>query len=86
MANIKTAIIDYYKDSFGAKIDIRRSKIIDLVHNVTGVSHCRLLKPETGIFFNFNIDDFTQQQLLEYTPEWIYFTEDDIQLKIFTLE
>ncbi len=86
ISNIKTVIIEYYETSFGAKLDIRRSKIIDLVHNISGVSHCRLLEPETGIFFDFNIDDFTQQQLLEYTPEWLYFTEDDITIKIFTLD
>jgi hypothetical protein len=86
MSDIRSALIDYYEPNFGNNIDMRRSKIIDLVHNVTGVSHCRLIKPETGIFFDFNIDDFTQDQLLNYTPEWIYFTEDDISIKIFTVE
>ncbi len=83
IANIKEVIIDYYEEFFGDKIDIRRSKIIDLVHNVYGVSHCRLLKPSAGVFFDFDIDDFTQDELLEYTPEWIYFKEEDISIKIF---
>lgn len=84
--DIKTVIIDYYTDSFGSNLDIRRSKIVDLVHNVTGVSHCRLIKPETSIFFNYDIDTFTQQQLLDFTPDWIYFAEDDITINIFTLD
>jgi len=83
--DVKNTIIDYYKDSFGPKIDIRRSKIIDLVHNINGVSYCRIIQPESGIFFNFNIDDFTQEELLEYTPEWIYFNKNDITIKIFTI-
>ena len=85
MDDIRTSIMDYYEPTFGATIDIRRSKIIDLVHNVSGVSYCRLIKPETGIFFNFNIDDFNQEQLLNYTPEWIYFSADNISIKIFTV-
>jgi len=84
--DVKTAIIEYYQDSFGPKLDIRRSKIIDLVHNINGVSHCRLIQPESGIFFDYNIDDFSQQQLLEYTPEWMYFTADDITIRIFTMD
>jgi len=86
IADIKSTIYDYYKANFGPKLEIRRSKIIDLVHNVYGISHCRILQPESGIFFDYNIDDFEQQELLEYTPEWMYFTEDDITIKIFTVE
>ena len=59
-------------------------EIIDVIHNVTGVSYCRLIKPETSIFFKFNIDDFDQQELLEYTPDLVYFTEDDIVINVIT--
>jgi len=86
IADIKSVIIDYYKSMFGPKLDLRRSKVIDLVHNVNGVSHCRLLEPKSNIFFNYDIDKFTQQELLEYTPEWMYFKEEDITIKLFTME
>jgi hypothetical protein len=86
ISNIRSSLMEYYKPMFGAAIDIRRSKIIDLVHNVSGVSYCRLIKPETGIFFDFNINDFNQQELLNYSPDWLYFSEDDITIKIFTME
>jgi hypothetical protein len=86
IADIKSAIIEYYQDSFGPKIIIRRSKIIDLIHNVDGVSHCRLIKPSSGVFFDYDINEFSQEELLEYTPEWIYFTEDDITIRIFTVD
>lgn len=82
--DIKTTLVDYYSDSFGPKIEIRRSKIIDLVHNMDGVSYCRLIEPASGIFFDFDIDEFDQQELLEYTPEWIYFTADDITVRLYT--
>lgn len=86
VSSIKKSIIDYYKDDFGPKLVLRRSKIIDIIHNTVGVNHCRLITPQSDIFFDFNIDDFEQQELMEYTPEWIYFTEDDITVKIFTLD
>ena len=86
MADIRSAIFDYYSPDFGPKLVIRRSKIIDLVHNINGVSHCRLLEPSSGIFFDFDINNFEQQELLEYTPEWMHFIEDDITIKIFTLD
>jgi hypothetical protein len=47
------------------------------------VEHCRLIKPGSNIFFNFDLINLTQEQLLEYGPEYVYFTEDDIEVKIF---
>jgi hypothetical protein len=84
--NVRSAIYDYYKADFGPSLVIRQSKIIDLVHNVSGVNHCRLLKPESNIFFDFDIDNFDQQELLEYTPEYMHFVKNDITIKIFTLD
>jgi hypothetical protein len=59
------------------------------------VSHCRLVKPESSIFYNFNLntlddyelDDFKstsnpQVKLLLYAPEYTFFKEENITLKI----
>jgi len=80
--NIKTAIYDRYKDSFGANITIYRSEIIEIIQSVTGVSNCCLIHPKTSIFFNYDINDFTQGELLAYTPEMVYFNIEDITIKI----
>lgn len=80
---IKDALITAFSDRFGINIDIYRSEIIDVVQGVDGVEHCRLIEPESSIFFNFDIDNFTQTELLQYAPEYIYFTEDDIAIRIF---
>jgi len=85
-ADIKTALVSAFSDRFGPNIAIYRTEMIDVIQGVTGVSHCRLIKPESSIFFNFNISDFSQQELLEYGPEWVYFTEDDIVVRILTQE
>lgn len=80
--NIKTAIYEKYKDFFGANISIYRSEIIEIIQSIAGVSNCCLIEPKTSIFFNYDINDFTQGELLVYTPEMVYFTTDDITIKI----
>jgi len=81
--SIKDALIDSFESRFGINSEIYRSEIIDVVQEVDGVDHCILVKPESSIFFNFDIDDFTQQQLLEYAPEYVYFDEDSITIRTF---
>jgi hypothetical protein len=80
---IRNTLVTAFEGRFGINVDLYRSEIIDVVHNVDGVEHCRLIKPESSIFFNFDINDFTQEQLLQYGPEYIYFTSDDITIRIF---
>ena len=82
--DIKTALIVAFTDRFGVNATIYRSEIIDIVQEIFGVSHVALLKPESNIFFVFEpYKDFTQQELLEYGPEYIFFTEDDISIAIY---
>lgn len=80
---IREALVNAFSSRFGLEANIYRSEIIDVVQEVDGVDHCRLLKPESSIFFNFDIDNFTQTELLQYGPEYVYFTEDDITIRIF---
>ena len=79
---IKDALYDKFKDRFGANIEIYRSEIIREVQSIDGVDHCKLIKPESNIFFNFDVNKFTEEQLLVYTPEYVFFTKDDINVKV----
>ena len=81
--SVRETLVLAFEDRFGIEIDLYRSEIIDVVQGVDGVDHCRLIKPGSNIFFNFDLIELTQQQLLEYGPEYVYFTEDDIEIKIF---
>ncbi len=65
-----------------SKLEIYRSEIIDVVQNIDGISHCSLRQPETSIFFNFKLKELTEDQLLAYGPEYIYFTEDSITVRV----
>jgi hypothetical protein len=80
---IREALVEAFTDRFGINANLYRSEIIDVVQGVEGVDHCRLIAPESNIFLNFDIDNFTQDQLLQYSPEYLYFTEDDISIRIF---
>jgi len=79
---IKENILDVYSSRFGSNISVYRSEIIDIVQSTDGVDHCRLITPESNIFFDYELSYLTQQELLEYSPHYIYFTEDDITIRI----
>lgn len=80
---IRTTLVSSFSSRFGCNINLYRSEIIDVIQSVTGVEHCRLITPESNIFFEFNLDDFDQLDLLEYGPEYVYFRTDDIAIRIF---
>ena len=79
---VKTALCNYFNDKFGANKDLYRSKLIDVIHNVDGVRYCRILEPYSNIFFDFDISKFSQENLLEYGPQYVFFTEDSIDCKV----
>ena len=79
---IKTTIINAFSDRFGTGAEIYRSEIIEVVQDIDGISHCSLRKPETSIFFNFELNELTETELLEYGPEYVYFNEDNITVRM----
>jgi len=81
---VRTAVVAAFTSRFGINAFLYRSEIIDVVQEIEGVEHCRLIKPESSIFFNFNLDELTQEELLSYGPEYIFFEADDIAIRIFS--
>ncbi len=79
---VRSTLIEAFSDRFGTEAEIYRSEIIDVVQNIDGISHCSLRQPETSIFFNFKLKELTEDQLLAYGPEYIYFTEDSITVRV----
>jgi hypothetical protein len=78
------AVIDAFSLRFGINQNIYRSEIIDVIQSVTGVDHCVLRQPQSSIFFNFDINDFDQETLLRYGPEYVYFDEDNMIIRVFS--
>jgi len=81
---IRTSLVTEFTSRFGINVPIYRSEIIDVVQEVDGVEHCRLITPESSIFFEFDLDNLTQEQLLSYGPEYVYFEANDIAIRIFS--
>jgi hypothetical protein len=92
---IKSALISTFQSRFGTNVALYRSEIIDIVHNINGVGHCRLVRPESSIFYNFDIDKFDkyklsyfmstedeQIKLMLYGPEYTFFKEENITIII----
>jgi len=79
---IKTALLEKFSSRFGSNIEIYRSEIVEVVQDVVGVDHLRLVSPESSIFFNFDLEDFTNLELLNYGPEYVFFREEDISILI----
>jgi len=92
---IKSTLVSSFQERFGTNVAIYRSEIIDVVHNVDGVGHCRLVRPESSIFYDFDIDvldtyklsyfmssEDRQIKLMLYGPEYTFFKEENITIVI----
>ena len=80
---VRTAIYNAFSGRFGINAEIYRSEIYDAVQGVEGVKKCKVVEPESNIFFTYDIDLFTESELLEFSPDYIYFTTDDITVRTF---
>ena len=80
--DVREALFEAFSNRFGTNAEIYRSEIIDVVQEVDGVDHCRLRRPETSIFFNFELIDLTEEELLRYGPEYIFFREENVSVKV----
>lgn len=80
--NIRTALIDHFSSKFGMDAEIDRSEISRVVRGVDGVKFAVVLKPEVDIRFKFEIKDLEFETLLDYTPQLVAFTEDNISINI----
>jgi hypothetical protein len=80
---VRQTLVEAFTSRFGINTPIFRSEIIEVIQGISGVDHCNIIKPESNIFINFNLKDLTQEELLRYGPEYMYFTIDNITVRIF---
>lgn len=77
------SVINEFANKFNYQISLYRSEIIKVVQSVPGVKSCDLVKPSHDIFFNFDpVQTLTQEELIRYTPELIYFGSENIQVEV----
>jgi len=80
--SIKSSLISTFTKDFKINGTLYRSEITKAVQSVNGVDHCVLVSPDSDIFSIFDIDDFSQSQLLKYAPDYMYFDNDSISINI----
>jgi hypothetical protein len=78
--NIRTALIDHFSVKFGMDVDIDRSEILKVVRCVNGVQYAEVLEPSVDIRFKYDISELEFEQLLDYTPQLVAFTDQDIEI------
>ena len=81
--DVKATLLEEFATRFGINTNLYHSEIIDVVQGVSGVDHCAVKRPGTNIVFNFQLDDLTETQLLEYGPEYVYFDSDSITIRVY---
>lgn len=80
---IKDTLINKLSPGFGYNKSLLRSVIIKVVQDIPGVEHCELLEPAFNIKFEFDpYKNMTQDQLLRYTPELIFFSSENIIIEM----
>ncbi len=82
---IKDTLLTEYSSRFGSNITLYKSELISTIQNISGVNHCNLIKPESNIFFEYELESLTENELLEYGAEYVYFTEDSISVRVYSL-
>jgi uncharacterized LabA/DUF88 family protein len=81
--NVKNNLIDGLYSKFGFDSNIYLSEIIEIVQNVEGVRNCTIVEPTHDVFFDYDLkEDLTQAQLLEYSPQLVWFDSTTISVEI----
>jgi len=79
---VKEAIYEYFKPKFGFEVNIYKSEITKVAQNVDNVEFVELIEPYDSIVYDYYRKDLTKQQLIEFTPEFTWFNESNIQIEI----
>lgn len=82
ITKIKTELINNFYKNFGYNKQVLVSEINRIVKSIKGVANCKVLSPEFDIIFNYDLDYLTEEQLIEYTPELMYFDVNSISIDL----
>jgi len=79
------AILNYINNELGIEESLYISTLVSKIHDIDGVKFIRVVKPESDIIYKDVTDNLTKDQLMLYTPEYIYTTKDNIRITITTV-
>lgn len=75
----KTLIVNYI-NSLGIERNIYLSKITELLHELSDITHIRIIKPETDIIYRNLFKNMTKEDMYLYTPEYIYTDKNNVEI------
>lgn len=80
---VKDNLINGLYSRFGFDANIYISDLIKIIQSTTGVLNCQIIEPTHDIFFDYDVRaDLTQQELLEYSPQLIWFDSTTITVEV----
>lgn len=80
---VKDNLINGLYTRFGFDADIYLSDLVRIIQSTTGVLNSQITEPSHDIFFNYDVrKDLTQQELLEYSPQLIWFDSTTITVEV----
>jgi len=82
IADVKEKLLEYFAPKFGVNKTLDRSEIIRVIRGTEFVTYCDLISPEVDIRYTYSLKDLSEKQLLDYTPQYVGFTEDTIHIDI----
>ena len=82
--DVKDTLVNTLYTNFGYNGKLLISELTRIIKSVRGVSNCRVMQPDHDIEYTFNIDDLTEDQLIVYTPELIFFDSSSIDIELRT--
>jgi len=80
---------EYFSTKIGLQKNLDRSEIIKVCRSVEGIEYVDLLEPEFDIKFDYEVNDLTQEELLNFTPQYVGFrmiTQTNTDFKNTTLD
>ena len=80
---VKDNLINGLYTRFGFDADIYKSDLLQIIQSTAGVLNSQIIEPRHDIFFNYDVrKDLTQQELLEYSPQLIWFDSTTITVEV----
>jgi len=81
---IKNTVMYTLAPSFKINGEIDRSLLYEAIQNLQliGVQYCEIKLPEVNLTFNYDIEDLTKAELIEYVPCYLWTDEDHIEVHI----
>lgn len=71
--NVIKVMSEYFNTKMGLQKNLDKSEIIKVCRSVEGVEYVELLNPEFDIRFNYTTEDLSQEQLLNFVPQYVGF-------------